>query len=43
MEKPYLISEYHGHMYPTKEFDNEERRSEHAIRHANVLAAVEGK
>lgn len=43
MEKPYLISEYNGHMYPTKAFDNEERRSEHAIRHANVLDAVAGK
>lgn len=40
MDKPYLISEYNGHMYPTKAFDNEERRSEHAIRHANVLDAV---
>lgn len=39
-DKPYLISEYNGHMYPTKAFDNEERRSEHAIRHANVLDAV---
>lgn len=43
MEKPYLISEYNGHMYPTKSFDNEERRSEHAIRHANVLDAVAGQ
>ena len=43
MEKPYLISEYNGHMYPTKAFDNEERRSEHAIRHANVLNAVAGQ
>ena len=43
MEKPYLISEYNGHMYPTKTFDNEERRSEHAIRHANVLDAVAGQ
>ena len=43
MEKPYLISEYNGHMYPTKAFDNEERRSEHAIRHANVLDAVAGQ
>ena len=41
--KPYLISEYNGHMYPTKTFDNEERRSEHAIRHANVLDAVAGQ
>ena len=43
MEKPYLISEYNGHMYPTKAFDNEERRNEHAIRHANVLDAVAGQ
>ena len=43
MEKPYLISEYNGHMYPTKAFGNEERRSEHAIRHANVLDAVAGQ
>lgn len=43
MEKPYLISEYNGHMYPTKAFDNEERRSEHTIRHANVLDAVAGQ
>mgnify|MGYP005878808267 FL=1 len=42
-DKPYLISEYNGHMYPTKAFDNEERRSEHAIRHANVLDAVAGQ
>lgn len=38
--KPYLISEYNGHMFPTKAFDNEERKAEHAIRHANVLDAV---
>ena len=40
MEKPYLISEYNGHMYPTKAFDWEEHRTEHALRHANVLDAV---
>ena len=40
MEKPYLISEYNGHMYPTKTFDWEEHRAEHALRHANVLDAV---
>lgn len=38
--KPYLISEYNGHMYPTKAFDNEEHRLEHALRHARVLEAV---
>ena len=40
MKKPYLISEYNGHMFPTKPFDDEEHRTEHAIRHANVLNAV---
>ena len=40
MEKPFLISEYNGHMYPTKTFDNEEVRLEHAMRHANVLETV---
>lgn len=43
MEKPYLITEYNGHMYPTKSFDWEEHRMEHAIRHANVLNAVAGQ
>ena len=37
MDKPYLISEYNGHMYPTKPFDWEEHRMEHMKRHANVL------
>lgn len=43
MKKPYLISEYNGHMYSTKSFDWEEHRREHAIRHANVLDAVAGE
>jgi beta-galactosidase len=38
--KPYLVSEYNGHMYPTKPFDWEEHRVEHAMRHANVLDEV---
>lgn len=37
MEKAYLISEYNGHMFPTKAFDCEDRRTEHALRHAAVL------
>lgn len=37
MNKPYLISEYGGHMYPTKSFDDEEHRLSHAIRHARVI------
>ncbi len=40
VEKAYLVSEYDGHMYPTKTFDSEEHRLEHALRHANVLDAI---
>ena len=40
IEKPYFISEYNGHMYPTKAFDWEEHRLEHMKRHANVLNEV---
>ena len=39
-EKPYLVSEYNGHMFPIKAFDCEDHRKEHAIRHARVLDAV---
>ena len=42
LSKSYLVSEYNGHMYPTKAFDNEKRRAEHAVRHANVLDAIAG-
>lgn len=41
--KPYLISEYNGHMYPTKTFDDEEHRLEHALRHVRVLDSVWGQ
>lgn len=40
MTKPYFISEYNGHMYPTKAFDSELHRQEHALRHCNVLDSV---
>lgn len=43
VEKGYLITEYNGHMYPTKAYDWEEHRREHAIRHARVLNAVAGE
>lgn len=33
---PYLVTEYNGHMYPTKSFDREEIRREVALRHARV-------
>ena len=38
--KGYMITEYNGHMFPTKSFDCEEHRVEHALRHARVLDAV---
>ncbi|MCR5101585.1 MAG: glycoside hydrolase family 2 protein [Butyrivibrio sp.] len=41
--KGYLITEYNGHMYPTKAFDNEENRAEHALRHIRVMDAVAGQ
>ena len=40
MDKAYLVCEYNGHMFPTKTFDNEEHRTEHALRHANVLDSI---
>jgi beta-galactosidase len=40
MGKAYLISEYGGHMYPTKPYDDERHRTEHALRHAAVLDAA---
>lgn len=40
MSKAHLITEYNGHMYPTKPFDWEEKRLEHALRHARVINAV---
>lgn len=43
VESPYLVTEYNGHMYPTKAFDCEEHRMEHALRHAAVLDAVAGQ
>jgi len=38
--KPYMITEYNGHMFPTKSFDSEDHRLEHALRHARVLNAA---
>lgn len=36
----YLITEYNGHMFPTKACDWEGKRLEHALRHARVLSDV---
>ena len=40
VSRAYLISEFNGHMFPTKPFDSEEHRLDHALRHANVLDAA---
>lgn len=37
---PYLVTEHNGHMFPTKTFDAESKRIEHAFRHARVLEAA---
>ena len=39
-KKGYLVTEYNGHMFPTKSFDWEGKRLEHALRHAQVLDTV---
>ncbi|MDA3810421.1 MAG: glycoside hydrolase family 2 protein [Spirochaetaceae bacterium] len=39
-EVPYLVTEHNGHMFPTKRFDSEERSTEHALRHLDVINAV---
>lgn len=36
---PYLVTEYNGHMYPTKKTDSEERQHEHVLRHLKVQNA----
>ncbi|MBN2221017.1 MAG: hypothetical protein JW708_02345, partial [Vallitaleaceae bacterium] len=33
---PYLVTEFNGHMYPTKKTDPEERHIEHVLRHLRV-------
>ena len=43
MEKGYLVTEYNGHMYPTKAVDSELHRTEHLLRHARVLDAINGE
>ena len=37
VDKPLIISEANGHMFPTKSFDNMEKQLEHTLRHARVL------
>lgn len=33
---PHLITEFNGHMFPTKSWDHDQRRVEHALRHAKI-------
>lgn len=35
-EQPHLITEFAGHMFPTKTWDHEERLIEHALLHAKI-------
>jgi beta-galactosidase len=37
---PYLVTEYNGHMFPTKRYDTESKRIEHALRHLRVIDAM---
>jgi beta-galactosidase len=39
--RPHLVTEFGGHMFPTKSWDNEERRVEHALRHARVQSLAQ--
>ncbi len=41
--KGYFISEYNGHMFPTKSFDTEDHRTEHMLRHARVMNGYYGE
>ena len=42
IEAPYLVTEHNGHMFPTKRYDNEEKRLEHALRHTRVIDKMMG-
>ncbi|MCC6804673.1 MAG: hypothetical protein IT319_17455 [Anaerolineae bacterium] len=36
LHTPHLVTEFSGHMFSTKTFDQEERQIEHAVRHARI-------
>ncbi len=38
----YLVTEFNGHMFPTKRFDNGDRLREHTHRHARVHDSIAG-
>lgn len=35
-QTPHMVTEFNGHMFPTKVWDQEERLVEHALRHARI-------
>ncbi|HKL59603.1 MAG TPA: glycoside hydrolase family 2 TIM barrel-domain containing protein [Sphaerochaeta sp.] len=39
---PYMVTEFCGHMFPTKRYDNPQQRKEHALRHYRTLDAMFG-
>ncbi len=39
---PYLVTEFGGHTYPTKTYDQEQRQAEHVTRYLDVLNAAFG-
>lgn len=39
---PHLVTEYCGHMFSTKPYDDEAHRLQHALRHARVVDAMYG-
>ena len=40
---PYMVTEFNGHMYPTKRTDNEERQIEHVTRYLEVMDHSHGE
>lgn len=36
LHQPHLVTEFNGHMFPTKSYDSEEHQVEHALRHARI-------
>ena len=41
-DSPYLVTEFCGHMFPTKRYDNPVQQKEHALRHYRSLDAMFG-
>jgi beta-galactosidase len=39
---PHFVTEFNGHMFPTKTWDQEERMVEHAVRHARIQNKAAG-